>query len=193
MNFAKYFLLIIFSIGIFSGQAKAENNLHLIDSDPTTGFAIYRYSKPDKNDMKMLCDLGIEEVVVLSGTATKHEYKYQTECPTLKVVYNEEQSTKVPVTAQFLTFFDSWVEDAKVTGKKIAFRCECGCHRTGRLAAYYQMKYQKLTTNDATVIMMKHGKWMWTQPQLVPQVRDLANFIQEKPCEESEKYCVIRD
>ncbi len=131
--------------------------------------------------------------MVLSGTANKHEYKYQTECPTLKVVYNEEQSTTVPVSARFLSFFDNWVGEAKAEGKKIAFRCECGCHRTGRLAAYYQMKYQKLTTADATVIMMKHGKFMWTQPQLVPQVRDLSSYIGGQPCEEREKYCVIRD
>ncbi len=182
-----------FIMGFWHASLYADNNIHLIDQDPTTGFAIYRFSEPDKKDMKMLCDLGIDEVMVLSGNADTHEFKYQDKCPTLKVIYNEDQSAKVPLTGSFLRFFDNWVAESKVKGKKIAFRCECGCHRTGRLAAYYQMKYQNITPADALAIMNKHGKYMWLHPQLEPQVYDLSNFIKETPCNDSKKYCVVRD
>ncbi|MFN8369506.1 MAG: dual specificity protein phosphatase family protein [Bacteriovoracaceae bacterium] len=186
-------ILAIFVMFFCINKIYAGNNIHLIDQDPQTGFQIYRFSEPDKKDMKMLCDLGIDEVMVLSGNAKTHEYKYQDKCPSLKVIYDEDQSAKVPLTGSFLRYFDNWVHEAKATGKKIAFRCECGCHRTGRLAAYYQMKYQNITPDDAVAIMNKHGKYMWLHPQLEPQVNDLANYIKDEPCNDSKKYCVVRD
>ncbi|MCC7442098.1 MAG: dual specificity protein phosphatase family protein [Bdellovibrionales bacterium] len=166
------------------------NNLHLIDSDPGNGFALFRTSKPSRKDMRKFCELGIQEMMVLSGTAKKHEYKYADECPTLKVIYNEGQSTSTPVTEAFLRQFDEWVQNAQATGKKIAFRCECGCHRTGRLAAYYQMKYQGLTAEDAKIIMRKHGQWMLFYPHIFKQVDAMADYVAGRPCSLQPKYCV---
>ncbi|MEK6626933.1 MAG: hypothetical protein AABY86_18355 [Bdellovibrionota bacterium] len=168
------------------------NNLHLIDKDNNSGFAIFRYSKPSRQDVRMLCNLGVAEVMVLSGTAGEHEMRYNQECPSLKVIYNFKQGADLPVTTDFLKFFDSWVSEARATGKRIAFRCECGCHRTGRLAAYYQMKYQGLTPADAIAVMLKHGKYMIFHPQLKPQVRDLKDVIDGLPCRQKSKHCVIR-
>ncbi len=179
----KFFILMIFSSCLFA------NNLKLIASDPD-GFALYRSGRPKAKDMKELCNKNIEEMMVLSGTADDHEYKYQEHCPTLKVTFNKVSSARVPLTASFLKEFDAWVEDAKKRGVKIAFRCECGCHRTGRLAAYYQMKYQGITSEDANIIMKKHGKYMWLHRQLPKQVRALENFIKNEPCSEEQKHCV---
>jgi hypothetical protein len=167
-----------------------KNNLHLIDNDETTGFALYRTSAPDAGDMRRFCKLGITEMMVLSGTAAKHEIRHAKECPTLKVIYNVAQSTKVPVSRGFLNAFDDWVKDAQVQGKKIAFRCECGCHRTGRLAAYYQMKYQGLTLADAKAIMSRHGQWMLFFPHIYKQVNALSDFIYGRVCSTKRKYCV---
>jgi hypothetical protein len=173
-----------------AASVASANNLHLIESNPN-GFAIYRTSKPDAKDMRELCRIGVQEMMVLSGDAEKHEFKYQSECPTLKVIYNEDQHVDIPVTADFLHFFDKWVADAQTHGKKIAFRCQCGCHRTGRLAAYYQMKYQNLTLEDAQAIMDEHGKFMWLHGQLKPQTQALYDYIKGEPCSVDEKYCVI--
>ena len=166
------------------------NNLHLIDRDSRTGFEIYRTSKPTRADMRKFCKLGITEMMVLSGTAGEREFKYASECPTLKVIYNQKQMDNIPVTVEFLTQFDQWVELSRIQGKKIAFRCECGCHRTGRLAAYYQMKYQFLPVDDALAIMTEHGQWMLFFPHLYKQVRAMNDFISGQPCGQKRKYCV---
>jgi protein-tyrosine phosphatase len=177
-------LLLLFPATLFA------NNLHLIDSSDQNGFAIYRMGKPDESDTAELCKLGIQEVMVLSGDAKNHEYKYQSACPTLKVVYDTEQSVGAALDRTFLDKFDKWVQEAQVLGKKIAFRCSCGCHRTGRLAAYYQMKYQNLTKDDATAIMNEHGKVMFFHPSLKPQVQALRDYIKGSPCTVEAKYCV---
>lgn len=178
-------LLTFYSVNIFA------TNLHLIDKDNSTGFAIYRTSKPKKiRDMKELCRLGVEEIAVLSGNADDYEEMNREGCPNLKVVYNEKQSAKIAISKSFLDWFDSWVEEARRTGKKIAFRCNCGCHRTGRLAAYYQMKYQGLTSTDAKILMKKHGKWMFLHKGLWPQVTAMEDYIEGRKCTTRQKFCV---
>lgn len=169
------------------------DNLHLVEADEQSGYAIYRTGKPDAKDIDELCRLGVTEMVVLSGNAIDHEIKYANRCPQLKVVYDLKQDAKVPLTTSFLEFFDNWVTVAKQTGKRIAFRCNCGCHRTGRLAAYYQMKYQNLTYADAIIVMGKHGRAMFLHPQLKPQVRSLYDYIKGRTCSVESKHCLIND
>ncbi len=201
MTSIKLSLLAVLYLCLFNKVTFADElNLIKIDEGPeisnslvSSSFEIFRYSKPKREDMKTLCNLGVAEVMVLSGTADEHEFKYQDECPTLKVIYNVEQDSKEPLSAKFLTQFDNWITEAQLKGKKIAFRCECGCHRTGRLAAYYQMKYQRLGLSDALVLMHEYGKHMWLKTYLIPQVRDLYAFIKGRPCREEDKYCVNRN
>lgn len=168
----------------FSAQAK---NLHLIDEGPN-GFKLYRYGQPSQEEFKEMIDLGIKDVMVLSGDGYK---KGNEMSHGLEIVYNQKQDDDVPLTKEFLNFFDAWVKDAKRTGKKIAFRCECGCHRTGRLAAYYQMKYMGLTSDDAIAIMDEYGSLMFLHRQLYPQVRALNDLINGRPCGEDPKHCPI--
>lgn len=166
-------------------------NTHLIDAD-NGGFAIYRTSKPNKaKHMRNLCAAGITEIMVLDGTGSIDEAMAAKYCPGLKVIYNVEQSTKAPLDNEFLKLFDAWVQDAKATGKKIAFRCNCGCHRTGRLAAYYQMKYQGMTSEQAIDVMYDHGKFMFLFSYLRAQVRSLEDFIQGRECSQKQKRCVV--
>ncbi|MGE3975428.1 MAG: dual specificity protein phosphatase family protein [Bdellovibrionales bacterium] len=164
-------------------------NLQLIDKSDT-GFAIYRSGTPSANDLRQMCSLGITEIAVLSGDADVVEKKLQSHCPTLKVVYNVRQNARVTLTAKFIESFDTWVQDAQKKGKKIAFRCSCGCHRTGRLAAYYQMKYQNKTFAEAIQIMNQYGKMMWMFPELKPQVRGMSDYIHKQPCAVLPRFCV---
>ncbi len=165
-------------------------NTHLVDQDVRTGFEIYRTSRPSRQDMRTLCKLGITEMMVLSGTAERHELRYAEECPTLKVIYNEPQNTTTPVSSKFLRAFDAWVEGARHDGKKIAFRCECGCHRTGRLAAYYHMKHQGVSLEQATADLTRYGQWMIFYPHIYKQVQALHDYVQGRACSTRRKHCV---
>lgn len=170
---------------IFLATAAGAKNLHLIDSAPN-GFKIYRYGQPSGKEFMEMKLLGIREVMILSGDGYKKSNEQERG---FEVIYNERQSDDIPVTKEFLGFFDAWVADAKKNGKSIAFRCECGCHRTGRLAAYYQMKYQGLEADDAIAIMDEYGSLMFLHRALYPQVRALKNLIEGKECGEDLKYC----
>lgn len=182
------------AMGLKLPSIRLPDNTHLIDRDPSTGFEIYRSSKPNKAaDFKKLCAAGVREMMVLDGTGAVDEAMAAKYCPGFKVVYNVEQRTKTPLTAEFLAKFDEWVAASRAAGKKIAFRCNCGCHRTGRLAAYYQMKYQGLSTAQAIDQMYKYGKYMFLFPYLKPQVRALGDFVASKPCSQGKSYCVTNE
>ena len=189
----------LFTAALLIATSAAAKNLHLIEHDSSTGFTIYRTGIPDEKDMRYFCeDLGIQQIVVLSGNGSEVEEKYGGSCPShLKVVYDYKQSSTCALTAEFLTDFDLWVEEAREKGWQIAFRCNCGCHRTGRLAAYYQMKYQSRSIEDALADLKKKGKWMWWPPlwkRLKAQTIALSNFKDGKECGlkgRKRKYCVV--
>jgi hypothetical protein len=173
-------------------QPTSGKNLHLIDHLPN-GFKIYRSGLPNEYDLQEFHELGIEEIAVMSGDARRHEIRHSRLVPGLKVVYNQRQDVNIPLTSSFLEWFDSWVTEARQQGKVIAFRCRCGCHRTGRLAAYYQMKYQKVPVESALTIMNRLGRNMSFHPELEPQARALEDYIRNRPCSQEERYCVEDD
>ncbi len=182
----KALLLLFFLIG-----SACANNLHLIDHDSESGFALFRSGYPrSAEDIKEICALGITEIMVLSGDAEKYEKRYQEVCPELKVIYNTKQDEREALDTTFLDLFDQWIAKSKKNGTKIIFRCRCGCHRTGRLAAYYQMKYQNLNNVDAKILMKEHGKWMWFYPGLKPQVDAMYDYLQGQPCSTEPKFCL---
>jgi hypothetical protein len=171
----------------------AVHNLHLIDQDPASGFAIYRLGQPDADDLRGLCELGVTQIAVLAGSAADHETRYREACPELEVVYNVED-TLDPLDAGWLQHFDRWVAEARSEGRKIAFRCSCGCHRTGRLAAYYQMKYRGLTPKEAWDLALARGRIMEAVDYftgLQQQIIGLHEHIHGEPCSQGE-YCVVR-
>lgn len=172
------FTLALLALTLWSATATAKN-LHLIEELPN-GFAIYRSGKPSAEDLAEYRELGISQIAVLSGNADDHEYKYREAHPGLVVVYDEGQSAKQLPDEAFLDWFDAWVEGARREGRKIAIRCNCGCHRTGRLAAYYQMKWQNMTYEDVLIIMNKHGRHMSWYPRLPRQVKVLEERIRNQ-------------
>ena len=172
-------------------------NLWLIDEDPESGFALYRSGVPDEADVRRLCELGIEEMVVLSGNGAEHEARHRRACPELRVVYDHRQDVDCALTATFLADFDRWVDEAREEGRKIAFRCNCGCHRTGRLAAYYQMKHRGASIDEALALMNERGKRMWWyRSRLGPQVAALRSYIDGQGCElegRRRRFCVVEE
>ena len=164
-------------------------NIHLLDTN-NNGFEIYRMGAPGPKDMKTLCDKGISEVLVLSGNSHKHEQRYNDFCPGIKIV-EVSQSVSTPLNHDFLQKFDEMISKAKSEGKKIAFRCTAGAHRTGRLSAYYELKYKHLELDQA-LNNMKHRGLIndILFPQLTPQVEELNRYINGDACVQK-PHCVV--
>ncbi len=201
-------------LALCSSSAFAKN-LHRIDPPegaPDSGFAIYRTGKPTFADYEhLVCDLGVTEIFVLSNNGESTEGAYNVRearegrCPTKQiVVHNFDQTVaKHALTQGFLDAFDDWVRTAQREGKKIAFRCNCGCHRTGRLAAYYQMKYMGLSVAETKKDLYRFahpGKypveigddlyWLAVAHPLHQQIRALNDQIYGRSCSTRKKYCV---
>jgi protein-tyrosine phosphatase len=225
--FCIFTLLLLHSVSLSSFAAV--NNLTQIDSK-TNGFGMYRTGKPTFEEFKsMVCDQKISEFFVMSGNgaAVEGEYLKQLKsCPQGSVdlasikIHNELQNVrKRPLTLSYLNEFDSAVTTAQARGTRIAFRCNCGCHRTGRLAAYYEMKYMGKKPEEVMNTMKKlatPGKlpigkvayWWMVNHTLRKQVYGLYRHIHGYPCPgnskdpenikkykvgNSQKHCVSND
>ena len=112
-------------------------------------------------------------------------------CPGLEVRYDAAQDARRPLTAEFLSAFDSWIEEARAHGRKIALRCRHGWHRAGRLSAWYRMRFEGATADEAIAEMLRAGRFMRRHRQLVPQVRALADLLAGRPCSTAAEHCVI--
>ena len=181
------------------GYTRMDSNLHQIEGPPPgkdapPAFRLYRSGAPGQETFAKWCgEYRIERVIVLAGTAESYELKYQAEgiCPGIQVLYNEHQTVGEPVSDGFLKWFDQQVEAAKRDQVGILFRCQTGSHRAGRLAAYYQMKYQGLSADEAIAVMNHNGMLMpLFDPKLKPQVRALAEYLHGRPCAQKAKACV---
>jgi hypothetical protein len=179
------------------GYTKVDNNLHQIDGPAPDGqlaFRVYRSGAPGKETFAKWCgELGIKRAIVMSGDAGKFELAWQAEgvCPDVEVLYNEKQDHNRPVSDGFLDFYDQEIERARADGVGILARCFTGSHRAGRMAAYYQMKYQGLTADEAIAVMTYNGMMMpLFNIVLIPQVRAMSEYIHGEPCDQPQALCV---
>lgn len=161
-----------------------------IDADPASGFAIYRSGLLSAGELAQLCRAGVEEMVVMDGAATDRECRLREKvCPQLRVRYNFRQDARVPVSKDFLRAFDGWVDESRVQGRRVAFRCRHGWHRAGRLAAYYRMRFQSWTVEQATREMLQRGQMMSSFPELPPQLEALKEIIDGQVCSRGPLFC----
>jgi protein-tyrosine phosphatase len=172
-------------LALVSCDSLTADRFYPVDEDSTTGFAIYRSNQPDSAMLKQWCAAGITEIFALNGEASKYEQELKKVCPTAKVVYNVAQDADSPTDAGFLAQFDQSVEQAKLSGGHVLIHCSCGCHRTGRLAAYYRMKYNDWTAEHAIQEMNQIGDFMAMHPSLPAQVRGMDDFIHARACDET--------
>ncbi|MFO8058045.1 MAG: hypothetical protein R6V10_12180 [bacterium] len=182
------------------GYTRTDNNLHQIDGPPPgteDAFRLYRSGAPPQETFAKWCkELGIKRAIVMSGDAEEYELAYQDEgiCPGVEVIYNVKQDHNQPVSDGFLKWFDKQIEKARQDKVGILFRCYTGSHRAGRLAAYYQMKYQGLNSDEAIAVMTHKGMMMSLfNIVLIPQVRAMEDYIQGRPCGEIERMCVEKN
>lgn len=161
-----------------------------LDEDRHSGFAIYRSGRLQGRELAELCELGVREIVVMDGGALDNECRLRAEvCPDLKVRYNHAQDARTPVTREFLAAFETWVEESKAKGRRIAFRCRHGWHRAGRLSAYYRMRFDGWSPEAAIEEMLEMGRFMGSHPQLAPQVAAMADLTAARPCSQLAEHC----
>jgi hypothetical protein len=161
------------------------------DSVAETGFAVYRSGLLSAEEFESLCKEGVGQMVILDGTGFRRECEMrQRLCPQLRIRYDRGQDAGVPLTEEFLTAFDRWVEEAQSSGTKVAFRCHHGWHRAGRLTAYYRMKFDGWSAEEAIAEMNQVGGMMWQHPYLEPQVEAMSDLITGRPCGQDLEYCV---
>ena len=161
------------------------------DAAAETGFAVYRSGLLSAEELESLCREGVSEIVILDGTGGRRECEMRRRlCPQLRIRYSYPQEASIPLTEEFLEAFDGWIAEAQSSGTKVAFRCHHGWHRAGRLAAYYRMKFDGWSTEEAIAEMNEVGGMMWQHPYLEPQVEALSDLIAGRPCGQSLEYCV---
>jgi protein-tyrosine phosphatase len=181
------------------GYTLQDNNLHQLEGpapgkDSPMAFRVYRSGSPSKETFAKWCsEYKIKRVIDLAGSAQDNEKKYQQDglCPDIEIIFSEKLDPAVPLTKEFLQSFDREIERAKQDGVGILFRCSTGSHRAGRMAAYYQMKYQGLEPDEAIAVMDYNGMMMPAfDPVLQPQVRALHDYVHGRPCSQAAQYCV---
>jgi len=186
-------LPLLAAVSVGSSCARSNNPLALIDHDPATGFAIYRSGQPEKDSVSQICDAGITVIFALNGKGEDYKADLRAACPDAQIVYNTAQKADSGVDQAFLKEFDRAVQAARVSGTRVMFHCGCGCHRTGRLAAYYRMRYNGWSAEDAIEEMNEIGKHMDQHPTLPGQVRAMEDYIHGRSCGQAPDSCVKPD
>ncbi len=107
------------------------------------GYAVYRSSDPGGGEWRAVCGEWKTDFVVLDDDRwQRREENYRKHCPHGAVVYAGSQRTSRSLDRDFLAFFDQVIARARAQGRKVLFHCKLGVHRTGRLAAYYELKHE---------------------------------------------------
>lgn len=174
----------------FSGCGNL-NRLESLD-EKENGFAFYRSGQPTDKDLDAWCDMGVQRIFALNGMAAAYAAQLVEKCPSARVVFNKLQDPDVGLTKEFIAEFDRSVQEAMALGEKVLIHCYCGCHRTGRLAAYYRMKYQGWTAEQAIEEMLRVGTNMGNHPSLPAQVRAMEDHIKKRACKQDAVNC-LRD
>jgi len=182
-----WWTVMAMALSLLAGCADAPRK---VAENPDSGFALYRSGRLSSADLGVLCGLGIEEILVLDGEGSARECLFRkTICPEMRVRYDHAQEEDTPVSVDFLEAFDDWIEEARTEGKKFAFRCRHGWHRTGRLAAYYRIRFEGASAAEATEEMQSIGRMTWRHPTLDPQVEAYADILAERPCSADSSDC----
>ncbi|MBA2404506.1 MAG: hypothetical protein H0V66_07035 [Bdellovibrionales bacterium] len=194
----KIICILLFALGFM--QNVSAKNLHVMDESADGKYRIVRTGIPKFKDFQKMCQMGIRRMIVMAGNGATEEEFAKTEwaqknCQGFQVIYNCKQATKIPLSKQFLSFFDEEVTKAKALGYGLAFRCNCGCHRTGRLAAYYRMKYQDKGPEESVRDQRRKAPGLATflhRKIIKHQIHALADYIKGKECSgENKEFCPV--
>jgi len=170
---------------LFVPTAEA-NNLECIGGDcHGPGYAVYRSSEPGPQEWKAVCGTWKTDFVVLDDDSwQKRDRVYKRQCPNGTVVYAKSQSVAANLDTDFLAFFDQVIARARSEGRKVLLHCRLGTHRTGRLAAYYGLKFEgwalarALEDFDEHVALVVRLFAFTKNNRVRCQIRGIAVFVQ---------------
>jgi hypothetical protein len=189
---SKMWLTVVLAITLPMLTGGCAEEPELVVSAPDTGFALYRSGRLSPADIEEMCGYGIEEILVLDGEGAERECRYQKiTCPGLRVRYDFTQEEDRPVSIDFLKAFDAWIEEAQTNGTKVAIRCRHGWHRTGRLVAYYRIRFEGVAATEAIKEMQDIGHMMWRHPTLNSQVEAYEDIVAGRPCASGPESCPL--
>lgn len=186
---SRWFGLVLGGALLIAGCGKGQN-LGQEEIDSAGSYGIYRSGQPEESEVRNWCKLGIRQVFALNGKADRYATVLKETCPEAQIVYNVDQNADAPTDAAFLQLFDAAVAKARLDGTKILFHCSCGCHRTGRLAAYYRMKFNGWTAEAAIDEMLNTGHNMDDHSTLPAQVRSMEDWINGRACSQEPANCL---
>jgi hypothetical protein len=167
--------------------AAEARNLECIGGDcHGPGYAVYRSSEPGPLEWKAVCGAWKTDFFVLDDDSwQKRDRAYKRQCPNGTVVYAKSQSVATNLDTDFLAFFDRVIVRARSEGRKVLIHCRLGTHRTGRLAAYYGLKFEGWTLARALEDFEEHVAlvarlFAFTKNEHVRcQIRGIAAFVQD--------------
>ena len=188
-------------LAVFAAPSAEAGNLGCIGGDCRgPGFAVYRSSNPGSAEWSAVCgDWKTDFVVLNDDRWQEREERYRKYCPNGTVVYARSQSISRGLEPDFLAFFDQVIARARAEGRKVLFHCKLGVHRTGRLAAYYELKHEgwslerALEDFDEHVPSLTRVYGVFFNGRVRRQIRGLAAFLEDPSvCDgTSGKACVL--
>ncbi len=187
---ASFALIALFSSVISCAPKDQNNSYSVVDQKADSGFSVYRSGQPETPAIAEWCKAGVKSIYALNGRGSEYAEQLAKDCPQAKIIFDLAQDADVAVDHAFLEDFDREITSAQAGGYGVMFHCNCGCHRTGRLAAYYRMKYNQWTADQAIAEMNSIGKDMDEHVNLIPQVRAMDDYIHARPCSQEARYCV---
>jgi hypothetical protein len=186
---------------LLGGASAQAGNLECLGGDCRgRGYAVYRSSEPGDAEWRAVCGEWKTDFVVLDDDRwQRREENYRKHCPHGAVVYAGSQRTSRSLDRDFLAFFDQVIARARAEGRKVLFHCKLGVHRTGRLAAYYELKHEgwsldrALEDFDGHVPFLTRVYGFVLNRRVRRQIRGIAAFLDNPSvCEGNPgKNCVV--
>lgn len=188
-------------LAVLAGASSEAGNFECIAGECRgPGFAVYRSSNPGPAEFGAVCgDWKTDFVVLNDDRWQEREERYRKHCPNGAVVYARSQSISRSLDRDFLAFFDQVVARARAEGRKVLFHCKLGAHRTGRLAAYYELKHEGWGLDRALADFDDHLPFLtrvygvFFNRRVRRQIRGIAAFLEDPSVCEGDpgKDCVL--
>lgn len=191
---------LVFALPLLLTHSVDAKNLECIGGDcGGPGHAVYRSSDPGEEEWKAVCGPWKTDFIVLNDNRTQQrEARYLEHCPNATVVYARSQEIFESFDTDFLAFFDQVIERARAEGRKVLFHCKLGTHRTGRLAAYYELKFEGWPLDRVMQDFKQHvpvaTKYYGfvLNDRVQKQIQGIAAFLEDpSTCQARARDCVV--
>ena len=187
-------------LSLSAAASARAGNLECLGGDcKGPGYAVYRSSNPGPAEWKAVCGNWRTDFVVLNDDRwQERDERYRKQCPNASVVYAKAQATSRSLDHDFLDFFDQVIARARAENRKVLFHCKLGVHRTGRLAAYYELKHEGWSLDRALQNFEEHIPFLTRiygfvfDRRIRQQIRGIGAFVEKGAlCKDPRAGCVV--